>query len=57
MFPESVRDTHGQAATGRSPPGNPLRRWEDIIKMDLKEMCGYGMDSTGSSYGAVPETF
>jgi len=31
-------------------PGRPRRRWEDNIKMDLKEVgCGgHGLDRTGS---------
>ena len=30
---------------GKNPPGKPMRRWEDNIKMDLQEVgCG-GMDS------------
>ena len=26
---------------GKRPLGRPRRRWEDNIRMDLKEMCQY----------------
>ena len=26
-------------STGKSPLGRPMRRWEDNIRMDLKEIC------------------
>jgi hypothetical protein len=30
-------------------PGRPKYRWEDNIKMDLREIgCGYELDSSGS---------
>jgi hypothetical protein len=38
---------------GKRPPGRPRRRWEDGIRMDLREIglgvCG--LDSTGSGQG------
>jgi hypothetical protein len=34
---------------GRRPLGRPRRRWEDGIRMDLREIgLGCGLDSTGS---------
>jgi hypothetical protein len=34
---------------GKRPLGRPRRRWEDGIRMDLKEIgWGCGLDSTGS---------
>jgi hypothetical protein len=35
---------------GRRPLGRPRRRWEDNIKMDLREkrVWGCGLDSLGS---------
>jgi hypothetical protein len=35
---------------GRRPPGRPRRRWEDNIKMDLREVGwgGNGLDQSGS---------
>jgi hypothetical protein len=35
---------------GKRPPGRPRRRWEDWIRMDLREIGleGGGLDSTGS---------
>jgi hypothetical protein len=40
---------------GRRPLGRPRRRWEDGIRMDLREIglgvCG--LDSTGSGQGPV----
>jgi hypothetical protein len=35
---------------GRRPLGRPRRRWEDNIKMDLREIrvWGCGLDSLGS---------
>jgi hypothetical protein len=35
---------------GRRPLGRPRRRWEDNIKMDLREVgCGgHGLDQSGS---------
>jgi hypothetical protein len=40
---------------GRRPLGRPRRRWEDGIRMDLREigLGGYGLDSTGSGQGPV----
>jgi hypothetical protein len=33
---------------GRRPVGRPRRRWEDEVRMDLREMAwGCGLDSTG----------
>jgi hypothetical protein len=33
---------------GKRPLGRPRRRWEDGIKVDLREIdTGYGLDSTG----------
>jgi hypothetical protein len=29
---------------GKRPLGRPRRRWEDSIKMDLREIGWYGMD-------------
>ena len=29
---------------GKKPFGSPRRRWEDNIKMDLQEVCFWGMD-------------
>jgi hypothetical protein len=29
---------------GRRPLGRPRRRWEDIIKMDLKDGWGHGLN-------------
>jgi hypothetical protein len=36
---------------GKRPPGRPRRRWEDGIRMDLREigLGGCGLDSTGHS--------
>jgi hypothetical protein len=34
---------------GRRPLGSPRRRWEDNIKMDLREVeWGHGLDRYGS---------
>jgi hypothetical protein len=39
---------------GRRPLGRPRRRWEDNIKMDLREAgWGRGMDRSGSGYEQV----
>jgi hypothetical protein len=42
---------------GKRTPGRPRRsRWEDGIRMDLRENClggGGGLDSTGSGQGPV----
>jgi hypothetical protein len=40
---------------GRRPLGRPRRRWEDGVRMDLKEigLGGCGLDSTGSGQGPV----
>jgi hypothetical protein len=32
---------------GKRPPGRPKCRWEDIIKVDIREMGWYGLDSSG----------
>jgi hypothetical protein len=37
---------------GKSPLGRPGYRWEDNIKMDLREI-GFGLDSTGPGSGLV----
>jgi hypothetical protein len=36
--------------------GRPKHRWEDNIKMDLKEI-GYGLDSSGSGHNPVAGSF
>jgi hypothetical protein len=39
---------------GRRPLGRPRRRWEDNIKMDLREVgWGHGLDPSGSGWGQV----
>jgi hypothetical protein len=40
---------------GKRPPGRPRRRWDDEIRMDLREigLGGCGLDSTGSGQGPV----
>jgi hypothetical protein len=41
---------------GKRPLGRPRRRWEDGIRMDLREIGvggGYGFDSSGSGQGPV----
>jgi hypothetical protein len=40
---------------GKRPLGRPRRRWEDGIRMDLREtdFGGCGLDSTGSGQGPV----
>jgi hypothetical protein len=39
---------------GRRPLGRPRRRWEDGIRMALRETgLGCGLDSTGSGQGPV----
>jgi hypothetical protein len=41
---------------GKKPLGRPRRRWEDGIRMDLREIGlegGCGLDSTGSEQGPV----
>ena len=42
----------------KRPLGRPRRRWEDNIKMDLKEVgCeGYGLDRAGSGEGQLADT-
>jgi hypothetical protein len=39
----------------KRPLGRPRRRWEDGIRMDLREIClgGCGLDSTVSGQGPV----
>jgi hypothetical protein len=39
----------------KRPPGRPRRRWEDGVRMDLREsgLGGGGLDSTGSGQGPV----
>jgi len=39
----------GVRLEGRTPLGRPRRRWEDNIKMDLRDVkWGHGMDLYGS---------
>jgi hypothetical protein len=40
---------------GKRPLGRPRRRWEDGIRMDLREigLVVCGLDSTGSGQGPV----
>jgi hypothetical protein len=40
---------------GKRPLGRPRRRWEDGIRMDLREigLGGCGLDCTGSGHGPV----
>jgi hypothetical protein len=39
---------------GKRPLGRPRRRWENRIRMDLREIgLGGGLDSTGSGQGPV----
>jgi hypothetical protein len=39
---------------GRRPLGRPRRRWEDNIKMGLREVAGeHGLDQSGSGEGQV----
>jgi hypothetical protein len=41
---------------GKKPLGKPRRRWEDWVRMDLRELDlggGCGLDSTGSGQGPV----
>jgi hypothetical protein len=40
---------------GKRPLGSPRRRWEDGIRMDIREigLRGCGLDSTGSGQGPV----
>jgi hypothetical protein len=38
---------------GRRSHGRHRRRWEDDIKMYLREIGGYGFYSSGSEYGQV----
>jgi hypothetical protein len=44
---------------GNRPLGRPRRRWEDGIRMDLREIGleGCGLDSTGSGQGPVAGCF
>jgi len=38
----------------KKPLGRPRRRWENNIKMDLRELGGScGLDASGSGYGPV----
>jgi hypothetical protein len=45
----------GGKPEGKRPLGRPRRRWEDGIRMDLREigLGGWGLDSTGSGQGPV----
>jgi hypothetical protein len=38
---------------GKRPPEIPRRRWEDGIRMDLREIGFWGVDLTGSGQGPV----
>jgi hypothetical protein len=40
---------------GKRPLGRPRRRWEDKVRMDVREtgFGGCGLDSTGSGQGPV----
>jgi hypothetical protein len=40
---------------GRRPLGRPRRRWEDGVRMDLRDigLVGCGLDSTGSGQGPM----
>jgi hypothetical protein len=40
---------------GRRPLGRPRRKWEDVVRMDLREigLGGCRLDSTGSGQGPV----
>jgi hypothetical protein len=39
---------------GKRPLGRPRRRWEDGVKVDLREMVwGCGVDSPGSGLGSL----
>ena len=41
----------------KRPLGRPRRRWEDNIKMDLKEVGGgWRLDGVGSGFGQVEGT-
>jgi hypothetical protein len=43
-------------AEGKRPLERPRRRWEDGIKMDLREIgWGCGVDSPGSGQGPVAD--
>jgi len=40
--------------SGKRPLRRPRCRWEDDIRMDIKEtVCGYGLESSGSGYSSV----
>jgi hypothetical protein len=42
----------GGKAQGKRPLGRPRHKWEDGIRMDLREIgWGGGMDSVGSGWG------
>jgi hypothetical protein len=36
----------------KRPPGRPRRRWEDDIRMDLREI-GWELDASGLGYGSM----
>jgi hypothetical protein len=39
---------------GKRPLGRPRRRWEDVIRMDLRRLAGScGFELTGSGQGPV----
>jgi hypothetical protein len=45
------RDLMGKPE-GNRPLGRPRRRWEDGIRMDIRDIgCGTGLNTTGSGYG------
>ena len=44
----------GGEPEGRRPLGRPKHRWEDNIKMDLREVgWEHGLDRSGSGHGQV----
>jgi hypothetical protein len=43
---------------GKRPLGRPRSRWEEGIRMDLREIgWGYGVDSVGSEWGMDASSF
>jgi hypothetical protein len=44
MWGEQCVQTFGWKAEGKRPPGRPRRRWEDSIKMYLREIGFEGVD-------------
>jgi hypothetical protein len=44
----------GRKPEGKGPLVRPRRRWENVIRMDLRKIgWGCGVDSTGSGQGPV----